>query len=355
MADTASKLDLTVARIAPPDAVSAAAAQRTFDFKTKPRGSLGRLEELARHVAEIRREPRPQPQEAAIVVVAGDHGIAEEGVSAYPQEVTAQMLANFAGGGAAICVLARTVGALLVVVDAGVAGSLRVEGVLDRRLGPGTANASRGPAMSREQAIQALESGIQLADELAAGGVGLIGLGDMGIGNTATSSAIAAVLLDRDPADLIGRGTGVDDEGLRKKLAAVRRAIEVNRPDPSDPIGVLAAFGGFEHGVLAGLALGGAAAGIPIVLDGFVVGAAALFAARISPSARAAMIASHLSPEPGHALVLADLELSPLLDLGMRLGEGSGAALGLQLVNTALVLLRDMSTFEDAGVTDAGR
>jgi nicotinate-nucleotide--dimethylbenzimidazole phosphoribosyltransferase len=355
MAGTASKLDLTVARIAPPDAASADAAQRAFDIKTKPRGSLGRLEELARLVASVRREPRPEPQPAAIVVVAGDHGIAGEGVSAYPQEVTAQMLANFAGGGAAICVLARAVGARLVVVDAGVAGGLRVEGVLDRRLGPGTANASRGPAMSLEQAVAALESGIQLAEELAAEGVGVLGLGDMGIGNTATSSAIAAVLLDRDPADLVGRGTGVDDEGLRGKLAAVRQAIAVNRPDPSDPIGVLAAFGGFEHGVLAGLALGGAAAGVPVVLDGFVVSAAALLAARVSPPARAAMIASHLSPEPGHALVLADLGLSPLLDLQMRLGEGSGAALGVQLVNTALVLLRDMSTFEDAGVTDAGR
>jgi len=355
MADTASKLDLTVARITPPDEASGEAAQRTFDFKTKPRGSLGRLEELARQVATIRRQARPLPLPAAIVVVAGDHGIAEEGVSAYPQEVTAQMLANFAAGGAAICVLARAVGARLLVVDAGVAGSPAVEGVLDRRLGPGTANASRGPAMSREQAIQALETGIELAEGLAIEGVGLLGLGDMGIGNTATSSALAATLLGRDPADVVGRGTGVDDEGLRGKLAAVRRAMAVNRPEPSDPIAVLAAFGGFEHGVLAGLALGAAAAGIPVVLDGFVVSAAALLAARISPAARSAMIASHLSPEPGHRLVLADLGLSPLLDLQMRLGEGSAAALGVQLVNTSLLLLRDMSTFEDAGVTDAGR
>ena len=281
-------------------------------------------------MAAIRRQPRPGPLRAAIVVVAGDHGIAEEGVSAYPQEVTAQMLANFAGGGAAICVLARSVGAELVVVDAGVKGGQRHEGVLDRRLGPGTANASRGPAMSREQAIQALESGIRLAEELAARGVELIALGDMGIGNTAISSAIAAVLLGRDPADLTGRGTGVDDDGLRKKLAAVRLALAANAPDPSDPVGVLASFGGFEHGVLAGVALGAAAAGVPVVLDGFVVSAAALLAARIAPPAQGAMIAAHLSPEPGHALVLADLGLRPLLDLGMRLGEGSGAALGNQ-------------------------
>lgn len=355
MADTASRLELTVARIGLPDRTCAEAAQRAFDLKTKPRGSLGRLEELACLVAAIRRQPRPEPLRAAIVVVAGDHGIAEEGVSAYPQEVTGQMLANFAGGGAAICVLARAVGAELLVVDAGVNAGFRNEGVLDRRLGPGTANATRGPAMSRELAIQGLESGIRLAEELAAGGIGMIALGDMGIGNTAISSAIAAVFLGRDPADLIGRGTGVDDDGLRKKLAAVRRALAVNRPDQSDPTGVLAAVGGFEHGVLAGVALGAAAAGVLVVLDGFVVGVAALIAARIAPTAQTAMIASHLSPEPGHALVLAALGLTPLLDLRMRLGEGSGAALGLQLVNTALTLLRDMSTFEDAGVTDAGR
>jgi nicotinate-nucleotide--dimethylbenzimidazole phosphoribosyltransferase len=275
-------------------------------------------------------------------------------VSAYPQEVTAQMLANFAGGGAAICVLARAAGARLVVVDAGVHGELRHAAVLDRRLGPGTANAARGPAMSRQQAVRALESGIELAEELAAGGVGVLGLGDMGIGNTAVSSALTAALVGCDAGQVVGRGTGVDDEGLRVKVAAVRRALEVNAPDPADPIGVLAAVGGFELGVLAGLALGGAAAGVPVVLDGFVVGAAALLAARIAPGAAAAMIASHLSPEPGHAVVLAELGLSPLLDLGMRLGEGSGAALGVQLVNSALLLLRDMSTFEDAGVTDAG-
>jgi nicotinate-nucleotide--dimethylbenzimidazole phosphoribosyltransferase len=354
MARTASKLDLTIARIVTPDEACAAAAQRTFDFKTKPRGSLGRLEELACRVAAIRRQPRPAPEPMAIIVVAGDHGIAAEGVSAYPQEVTAQMLANFAGGGAAICVLARSVGARLLVVDAGVRGDFHHEGVLERRIGPGTANAALGPAMSRDQAVRALETGIQIAHDLAGEGMGAIALGDMGIGNTAISSAIAASLLRRRPEDVVGRGTGVDDEHLRLKVAAVNRALEINAPDPGDPIGVLAAVGGFEHGVLAGLALGAAAEGVPVVLDGFVVGAAALLAAHIAPAATGSMIASHLSTEPGHAIVLADLGLSPLLQLNMRLGEGSGAALGLQLINIALVLLRDMSTFEAAGVTDAG-
>jgi nicotinate-nucleotide--dimethylbenzimidazole phosphoribosyltransferase len=354
MARTVSTLELTIAGMEPVDESSAAGAQHTFDFKTKPRGSLGRLEELACRVAAIRRNPLPVPEPAAIVVVAGDHGIAEEGVSAYPQEVTAQMLANFAGGGAAICVLARAAGARLVVVDAGVVGDYRHEDVLDRRLGRGTANSTRGPAMTREQAINGLESGIELARELAAEGIGLVALGDMGIGNTATSSALVAALAGRIPQDVVGRGTGVDDERLRLKVAAVQRALDVNKPDPSDPVGVLAAVGGFEHSVLAGLALGAAAAHVPVLLDGFVVGSAALVASRIAPLATQAMIASHLSPEPGHAIVLAELGLSPLLDLRMRLGEGSGAALGIQLVNTALLLLRDMSTFEKAGVTDAG-
>jgi nicotinate-nucleotide--dimethylbenzimidazole phosphoribosyltransferase len=354
VAGIASKLNLTISRIEAPDAAVAAQTQRAFDDKTKPRGSLGRLEELACRVAAIRRHPISGPEPAAVVVVAGDHGIAEEGVSAYPQEVTRQMLANFSAGGAAICVLARAVGARLVVVDAGVAGVFEEGSVLDRRLGPGTANATRGPAMTREQALRALDSGIELAEELAADGVGLIALGDMGIGNTAISSAVTAALLGCDPVAVVGRGTGVDDEGLQIKLAAVRRALQANAIDPEDPVGVLAAVGGFELGVLAGLALGAAASGVPVMLDGFVVGAAALLAARIAPASTAAMIASHLSPEPGHAIVLGELGLSPLLDLRMRLGEGSGAALGLQLVNTALLLLRDMSTFEDAGVSDAG-
>lgn len=354
MASATSLLERTVSVISPPQAGYAEAAQLAFDAKTKPRGSLGRLEELARTVAAIRRDANPGTTESAVVVVAGDHGIAVEGVSAYPQEVTGQMLANFATGGAAICVLARAVGARLVVVDAGVNSDFRDPAVLDRRLGAGTGNTSVGPAMSRELAVRALEVGIELAAQLAADGVGLIALGDMGIGNTAVSSTLAAALLNRDPSEMCGRGTGVDDDGLQRKVAIVRRALEVNRPDASDPVGVLAAVGGFEHGVLAGLVLGAAANHVPVVLDGFVVGAAALVAARIEPVSMGSMIASHLSPEPGHAVVLSALGLSPLLDLRMRLGEGSGAALGIQLIDNALTLLRDMATFEHAGVSDAG-
>jgi nicotinate-nucleotide--dimethylbenzimidazole phosphoribosyltransferase len=354
MASTAASLDLILSRISGPDEAFAEAAQRAFDVKTKPRGSLGRLEELACRVAAVRGQSMPAPGPTAIVVVAGDHGIAAEGVSAYPQEVTTQMLANFAGGGAAISVLAKAVGARLVVVDAGVVGDFQHPAVLSRRLGAGTANASRGPAMSRAQALEALMTGAALAEDLARDGVGLIGLGDMGIGNTTISSAITAVLLRQEPEAVVGRGTGVDDQRLKTKVAVVRRAIEVNAPDASDPISVLASVGGFELGVLAGLALGAAGSRVSVVLDGFVVGAAALVAARIAPASRGAMIASHLSPEPGHGLVLAELGLSPLLDLRMRLGEGSGAALGVQLVNTSLTLLRDMSTFDSAGVTDAG-
>lgn len=354
MSSTTSTLERIVSLITPPPTAFADAAQVAFDAKTKPRGSLGRLEELARTVAAIRRDGSPRVTPTAIVVVAGDHGIAAEGVSAYPQEVTGQMLANFAGGGAAISVLARAVGARLVVVDAGVNSDYRDEDVIDRRLGPGTANSTLGPAMSREQAVRALEAGIELTRQLTADGVGLIGLGDMGIGNTAASSALVAALLGRDPAEVCGRGTGVDDEGLRRKIAAVRRALDANRIDTSDPVGVLAAVGGFEHGVLAGLALGAAADHVPAVLDGFVVGAAALVAARIAPAAVGSMIPSHLSPEPGHAIVLDALGLTPLLDLRMRLGEGSGAALGIQLIDDALTLLQEMATFEHAGVTDAG-
>lgn len=354
MATTLTLLDTTTARIEAPDEDAARATQRAFDFKTKPRGSLGRLEELAARVAAIRRVPKPMPEPAAIVVVAADHGIARDGVSAYPQEVTAQMVANFAAGGAAICVLARAAGARLVVVDAGVAEPVANDDVLDLRIGPGTADSSIGPAMTREQATMSLERGIALANQLTGEGIAIVALGDMGIGNTATSSAIVASLLRRDAADVIGRGTGLDDEGLRRKVGVVRQALTINAPDPADPIDVLARVGGFEHGVLAGLILGASAANVPVVLDGFVVGAAALLAARIAPLATGAMIASHLSPEPGHAIVLQALGLSPLLDLRMRLGEGSGAALGLQLVNDALLLLRDMSTFADAGVSDSG-
>jgi nicotinate-nucleotide--dimethylbenzimidazole phosphoribosyltransferase len=344
-----------LAAIEPPDEAVRAEARRALDGKTKPRGSLGRVEALAAQIAAITGSALPPRREPAIVVAAADHGVAAEGVSAYPQEVTAQMVANFAAGGAAINVLARESGARLVVVDAGVAVASTQPGVRRLRLGAGTADASRGPAMEREQAVRGLLAGAALASELAAGGVGTLALGDMGIGNTTAASALCACLLPAEPAAVCGRGTGLDDAGLARKVEVVGRMHEVNRPDPADPVGALAAVGGFEIAVLAGVALGGAAVRVPVVLDGFITGAAALVAARLAPAATGAMIAAHRSPEPGHALVLDALGLEPLLDLGLRLGEGSGAALALPLLRSSLALLHEMASFADAGVTDAGR
>jgi nicotinate-nucleotide--dimethylbenzimidazole phosphoribosyltransferase len=307
-------------------------ARRAYDAKTKPRGSLGRLEDLGSRLAGIRGFI-PKKLDAAIVVAAGDHGVAAEGVSAYPQEVTAQMVANFAAGGAAINVLARRAGARLVIEDRGV--------------GSGTRNMAEGPAMTAEEVERALADGATLVEDLE---VDVIGLGEMGIANTTSASALAAAYLGVDPALVCGRGTGLDDGGVAHKADVVRRALAAN--EGRDP---LAALGGFEIAFLAGVILGCERNRVAVVLDGFITGAAALAAARISPSAVDVMIASHRSPEPGHALVLEALGLEPLLDLGLRLGEGSGAALALPLLQASIAILTDMATFGDAGVTDAGR
>ena len=344
----------TLARIQPVDAEAGEEAQRVLDAKTKPRGSLGELETLVCHVASIRRTASVGRLRPALVVAAGDHGVAAEDVSAYPQQVTRQMLENFAAGGAAVNVLSREAGARLVVVDAGVVAPVEQESVRSLRLGAGTANLALGPAMPRSHALSGLAKGIELAEELAGESFGLLALGDMGIANTTAAAALAAALLPAEPEAVCGRGTGIDDAALGRKVAAVRRALARHGPWSDDGVGALADLGGFEIAVLAGACLGAAAARIPILLDGFVTGAAALVAARLSPASAEHMIAAHRSPEPGHALVLAELGLWPLLDLGLRLGEGSGAALALPLVQSALALLAEMSTFEAAGVTDAG-
>jgi nicotinate-nucleotide--dimethylbenzimidazole phosphoribosyltransferase len=347
-------LDAVIGRIGPVDRSTGVAARDAFDRKTKPRGSLGELESLACRVAAIRGTASPGGIRAAVVLAAGDHGYAAREVSAYPQEVTGQMLANFASGGAAVNVLARETGAQLVVVDAGVAAPVEHETIRQLRLGAGTADATEGPAMTPDQALAGLRGGVQIAVELAAGGSGVIATGDMGIGNTTAAAALCAALLPADPEAVSGRGTGIDDAGLARKVETVRRALTVNAVDAADPVGVLASVGGFELAVLAGVCLGAAAEGCVVLLDGFVTGAAALVAARLAPEAAGFMVASHRSPEPGHALVLADLGLRPLLDLGLRLGEGSGALLALPLVHASLALLADMATFDAAGVTDAG-
>jgi nicotinate-nucleotide--dimethylbenzimidazole phosphoribosyltransferase len=335
------------------DAV-AAATRAALDAKTKPRGSLGRLEDLAVRIAAIRGTPTPGRLRAAVVVAAADHGVAGRGVSAYRQEVTAQMLANFAAGGAAICVLARLAGAELHVFDLGVAGS-PVAGVRDLRVGAGTGDLTEGPAMTRGLVEQCLAAGTTVAAELAGDGVGILALGEMGIGNTTSASALAAAFLGAEPEAVCGPGTGLDAEGLDRKVAAVRRALAVNERDGSDPVGTLAALGGFEIAFLAGLALGTADRRLVVLLDGFISGTAALAAERIRPGTSASMVAAHRSPEPGHALVLEALGLDPLLDLGLRLGEGSGAALALPILHAALAILDEMATFDSAGVTDAGR
>ncbi|HZS41331.1 MAG TPA: nicotinate-nucleotide--dimethylbenzimidazole phosphoribosyltransferase [Polyangia bacterium] len=344
------------ARIPALDPAVAARTQALLDGKTKPRRSLGRLEELACRVAAIRGEDAPALGDKAMVVMAADHGVAEEGVSAYPQEVTAQMLLNFARGGAAINVLARQAGARVVVVDMGVREPLAgaPPEIRARRVGPGTQNFTRGPAMSREQALEAIGAGAAIAEELAASGVGLVGIGEMGIGNTTSASALTALLTGAAPEEVTGRGTGIDDAGLRRKVDAIRRGLALHRPG-GDALSALAQLGGFEIAGLAGVVLGAAAARVPVIADGFIAGVAALCAARIEPRAAACLLPSHRSVEVGHRLVLQALELRPLFDLELRLGEGTGAALAMGLVESSLRILHEMATFAAAGVSDTGR
>lgn len=356
-----SLLDETRRRIPDLDPAIADAAQRLLDVKTKPRRSLGRLEEIACRCAAIAGVAKPPLPVKAIVVMAGDHGVAEEGVSAYPQAVTAQMLLNFARGGAAINVLARHAGARVVVVDMGVAagaggaaGDAAAQAIVRRPIRPGTHNFARGPAMTRDEAVRALEAGIAIARELADAGTTLLGVGEMGIANSTAASALVAALTGAAPDEVTGRGTGVDDPGLAHKIATVARALAVNRCDPADPIGVLARVGGFEIAGLAGAILGGAARRVAVVVDGFISSAAALVACRLEPRVAPFLLAAHRSTEPGHGRVLAELGLAPLLDLELRLGEGTGAALAMSLVDAAVRVLHEMATFADAGVADTG-
>jgi nicotinate-nucleotide--dimethylbenzimidazole phosphoribosyltransferase len=356
---TTSALAAIAARISEPDARIAAETQRRLDGKTKPRRSLGRLEDLACQIAAIRGTAAPEPPRKAIVVMGADHGVAEEGVSAYPQEVTGQMLLNFARGGAAINVLARNAGARVVVVDMGVKAPLPATATASaeirrERIGPGTRNFTIAPAMTRDEATRALETGARIAGELADDGITLLGIGDMGIGNTTASSALAAAFTGAAPDEVVGRGTGIDDAVWRHKVDVVRRALALHRPDPRDGVGTLAQLGGFEIAGLAGVVLGAAAARIPVVVDGFICGVAALAAVRIAPACAGYLIASHRSVEAGHRLVQKALGQIPLLDLDLRLGEGTGAALAMNLIDAALCILRDMATFEAAGVSDSG-
>ena len=348
-------IDDTRSRIAPPGAAVRAAALARQSNLTKPPGSLGRLEELSVEIAAMTNSARPRLVERLVVVAAGDHGVARQGVSAYPAEVTGQMVANFLRGGAAVNVLASHAAARVRIVDAGVA-SPTADGpaLLKLGLGAGTEDITQGPAMSRETAERAVAAGIALLDEeLAGSGVDIVACGEMGIGNTTSASAIVAVVTGRPPASVTGRGTGVDNQVHAAKIRAIETALAVNQPDPHDGIELLAALGGFEIGVLAGVYLGAASRRVPAVMDGLISGAAALVAVAIEPQVRDYLIASHRSTEPGHQATLETLELEPLLDLRLRLGEGSGAALGITLCVAACRLLDEMATFSEAGVTDS--
>ena len=344
-------LEETLGQIRPLSASCDAAAQRHLDSLTKPQGSLGRLEELARRVAVIQERIPPHLGTKLIFVFAADHGITEERVSAYPKEVTAQMTQNFLDGGAAINVLARHYDVATEIVDVGVDHEfVAAHGLRDCKVRRGTANFARGPAMTTAEALRSVECGIQLTREAAATNLFLLGAGDMGIGNTTSAAAIICAMTGTAPSDIVGRGTGVDDETLARKIAAVENGLRINAPDPNDPLDVLAKVGGFEIGAIAGVILAAATFRLPMVLDGFISGAAALLAHRFSPHIRDVLFASHLSAEKGHRLLLDELHLDPLLDLSMRLGEGTGACLAMGLIEASVKLSREMATFSSAGV-----
>lgn len=325
------------------------------DRMTKPPGSLGVLEEVSVQLAGLAGEcPPPIPEPAAVAVFAGDHGVHAQGVTAWPQEVTAQMVHNFLEGGAVVNAFAAQVGAEVTVVDVGVVGDLpRAAGLLPRKVARGTADFTQGPALTRKQALQALEGGIEVARDLVSAGSRCLITGDMGIANTTPAAALVCAFTGADPEHATGRGTGVDDAMYEHKVGVVRRALAANPVDQDDPVGTLAALGGLEHAALAGFILGGAALRVPVLLDGVIAGSAALVAAAISPHSVNAFFAGHRSSEPGHSLVLEHLGLRPLVDLEMRLGEGSGALLALPLLQGSARVLRDVATFDDAGVSTA--
>lgn len=348
-----SLLNDTIAQIAPLDREAMAAAQSRQDQLTKPQGSLGRLEALSIQIAGITGQPRPRLTQPIVITMAGDHGVARQGVSAYPPEVTRQMVHNFLWDGAAINVLARHFDMRLVVVDMGVAANLPFHPSLRyHKVAPGTNDFTTGPAMSREQALQALETGIALVNAEVARGTDLIATGDMGIGNTTASSAIVAAITGRAVSTVTGRGTGVDDSGLAHKIAVIEKALALHRPNPADGLDVLSKVGGFEIGGLAGVMLGAAARRVPVVIDGFISGAAALIAHTLAPAVQPYLIAAHRSVERGHEAVFTRLDCEPLFDLGLRLGEGTGAVIGASLCVAACKLLDKMATFAEAGVAN---
>jgi nicotinate-nucleotide--dimethylbenzimidazole phosphoribosyltransferase len=358
--DPAARIAAAVDRIGPLDDDAMAAARARLDQLTKPPGSLGRLDELAIIIAGITGRPDAPVDRRHVVVAAADHGVARQGVSAYPSEVTAQMVMNFVAGGAAVNVLAATVGANVTVVDVGVASRVADtrprEGhggrLVRARIRDGTADMTTGPAMQLDEALRAVVVGLDLVEDLHANGrLDVLAVGDMGIGNTTAASAVTAALTGEPVDRVTGRGTGIDEAGLERKRDAIERALAVNRPDKADPLGVLAAVGGLEIATIVGLLLGAAAHRVPVILDGFITGAAALVGATLQPALVPRLIASHRSPEPGHAILLDRLGLRPLLDLDLRLGEGSGAVVAMGLLISACRIRDGMATFASAGIS----
>jgi nicotinate-nucleotide--dimethylbenzimidazole phosphoribosyltransferase len=347
------KINQAINNIKPLDERAMAEARMRQNNLTKPQGSMGQLEFLSIQVAGIKGDARPRIIHKVIFTLAGDHGVTRRGVSAYPSEVTPQMVYNFLRGGAAINVLARQVGARVITADLGVASELeRHPQLKNKKVALGTDNMAEGPAMSREEAIRSIEAGMELVEEELTKGIDILGTGDMGIGNTTPSSAITSALTGVDVVAVTGKGTGLDEEGWKRKVKVIQKALALNRPDPKDAIDVLSKVGGFEIGGIVGVILAGARYGIPVVIDGFISGAAALIAASLSPQVKPYFIASHQSSEPGHKRILEHLGLTPLLNLNMRLGEGTGAALGIFLVEASLKILDEMATFAEAGVSE---
>ncbi len=351
------KLKAVIEKIKPVDKSLLEPTQLRLDSLTKPGGSLGRLEDFARRVVIITGKENPNLSRKVIFTMAGDHGVTEEGISAYPQAVTAQMVYNFLRGGAAINVLARHVGAKVIIVDMGVAAKLEPHpDLVSKKVGSGTRNFARGPAMTREEAVRSLEAGIEVVESVNAGdGIDILGTGDMGIGNTTASSAIAAVITGKPVPDVTGRGTGIDDHTYARKIDVIQKALDVNDPDPENPIDVLAKVGGYEIGGLAGAVLAGAANRIPVVIDGFISSVAALIAVEIKPAVKEYLFAAHKSVEIGHRAVLDRMRLTPILDLNMRLGEGTGGVLGMSLIDAGVKILNEMASFGEAGVSKAER
>ena len=349
------QLTAAVYSVTPTEPSAETRAWARLDSLTKPPRSLGRLEEIAAQVACIQGTDRPDVGRKAILLMAGDHGVVAEGVSPYPQDVTWQMVANFTAGGAAINQIARSVGAEVVVHDVGVVKDLSgLPGIVPVNVAHGTANMASGPAMSRELCAEAVLVGVTAARAAAERGVMLLGTGEMGIGNTTAAAALTAALTGAPSGDVVGRGTGLDDEGVAHKAQVVARVLSVNKVIALDPLGVLAAVGGLEIAALAGVVIGAAECGLAVVSDGFISGAASLAAIRLCPAAREYVIPSHLSVEPGHAVVLDALGLDPVFDLNMRLGEGTGAALAMAVIDAACAMMSGMATFGEAGVDEAG-